>query len=49
MVTSQEIVATEIVRSLAGSVGLVAAVPVTTWMAVWVLRHPESTTTVEEP
>ncbi len=41
VVTSQEIVATEIVRSLAGSIGLVSAVPITTWLAVWVLRHPD--------
>ena len=47
VVTSQEIVATEIVRSLAGSVGLVAAVPITTWMAVWVLRHPEPVSAME--
>jgi uncharacterized membrane protein len=32
-VANSEIVATEIVRTLVGSIGLVAAVPVTTWLA----------------
>ena len=32
-VASSEIVATEIVRTLVGSIGLVAAVPLTTWLA----------------
>lgn len=32
-VTSSEVVAVEIVRTLVGSIGLVAAVPVTTWLA----------------
>ena len=30
----REVVATEIIRSLVGSIGLVAAVPITTWLAV---------------
>ena len=34
MVANGEIVATEIVRTLVGSIGLVAAVPITTWLAV---------------
>jgi hypothetical protein len=33
-VASGEIVATEIVRTLVGSLGLVASVPITTWLAV---------------
>jgi uncharacterized membrane protein len=33
-VANGEVVATEIVRTLVGSIGLVAAVPVTTWLAV---------------
>jgi uncharacterized membrane protein len=33
-IITREIVATEIVRSLVGSIGLVAAVPLTTWLAV---------------
>jgi uncharacterized membrane protein len=32
-VVGSEIVATEIVRALIGSVGLVASMPVTTWLA----------------
>jgi uncharacterized membrane protein len=32
-VASGEVIATEIVRTLVGSVGLVAAVPITTWLA----------------
>lgn len=35
-VANTEIVATEIVRTLVGSIGLVAAVPLTTWLATWV-------------
>ena len=42
VVASQEVVATEIVRSLAGSIGLVAAVPMTTSLAVAVLRGGRS-------
>jgi uncharacterized membrane protein len=34
-VANGETVATEIVRTLVGSIGLVAAVPLTTWLAVW--------------
>jgi hypothetical protein len=33
-VANGEIVATEIVRTLVGSIGLVASVPITTWLAV---------------
>ncbi len=36
-VASGEIVATEIVRTLVGSLGLVASVPITTWLAVRVV------------
>jgi uncharacterized membrane protein len=38
-VASGEIVATEIVRSLVGSIGLVASVPITTWLAVRTVPH----------
>jgi uncharacterized membrane protein len=34
-VANGEIVATEIVRTLVGSLGLITAVPLTTWLAVW--------------
>ena len=41
-VANGEIVAAEIVRTLVGSIGLVAAVPLTTWLAaVTVVRGPE--------
>jgi uncharacterized membrane protein len=33
-VANSEVVAIQIVRTLVGSIGLVAAVPVTTWLAV---------------
>lgn len=39
-VVSIEMVAAEIVRSLAGSIGLIIAVPATTAIAVWLLRDP---------
>lgn len=39
-IAGREIVATEIVRSLVGSIGLVAAVPITTWLAVKALPDP---------
>jgi uncharacterized membrane protein len=42
-VANSEVVATEIVRTLVGSIGLVAAVPVTTWLAATVA--PEQTET----
>lgn len=38
-VANGETVATEIVRTLVGSLGLVAAVPLTTWLAVWAVSH----------
>ena len=37
---NSEVVATEIVRTLVGSIGLVAAVPITTWLAVRVISSP---------
>jgi uncharacterized membrane protein len=37
-IATSEIVATEIIRSLVGSIGIVASVPITTALAVWVLR-----------
>lgn len=41
-VANSEIVATEIVRTLVGSIGLVASVPLTTWLAVSVVGDGES-------
>ena len=37
---NSEIVAVEIVRTLVGSIGLVAAVPITTWLAARVVGGP---------
>jgi uncharacterized membrane protein len=42
-VASGEVIATEIVRTLVGSIGLVAAVPVTTWLAALAVPPPEGT------
>ena len=39
-VANSEVVAVEIVRTLVGSIGLVAAVPATTWLASWVVADP---------
>ncbi len=44
-VANGEIVATEIVRTLVGSIGLVSAVPITTWLAVRALPGPPLTAT----
>lgn len=41
-VANSEVVATEILRTLVGSVGLVASVPLTTWLAVRTAPRPES-------
>ena len=40
-VTTREIVATEIVHALVGSIGLVAAVPISTWLATLVLTSAQ--------
>lgn len=42
LVANSEVVATEIVRTLVGSIGLVAAVPLTTWLAAAVARAPSA-------
>ena len=39
-VLNGEVVASEVVRTLVGSIGLVAAVPVTTWLAALVAEPP---------
>jgi uncharacterized membrane protein len=39
-VANGEIVATEIVRTLVGSLGLIASVPITTWLAVHIVSPP---------
>jgi uncharacterized membrane protein len=38
-VMTREIVAAEIVRTLVGSIGLVAAVPISTWLAAFVVAR----------
>jgi len=48
-VANSEIVATEIVRTLVGSIGLVAAVPVTTWLAARVVGPPAEAATGVTP
>jgi len=42
-IATRELVAVEIVRALVGSIGLVSAVPISTWLAAQVLR-PVATT-----
>jgi uncharacterized membrane protein len=39
-VMTREIVATEVVRALVGSIGLVASVPISTWLAAAVISAP---------
>jgi len=39
-IANSEVVAVEIVRTLVGSIGLVAAVPLTTWLAAC-FYHPD--------
>jgi uncharacterized membrane protein len=44
-IVTRELVAVEVVRSLVGSIGLVSAVPISTWLAAHVLRpvHTDDT------
>ncbi len=39
-VITREVVATEVVRALVGSIGLVASVPISTWLAAAVVSNP---------
>ncbi len=48
-VANGEAMATEIVRTLVGSIGLVAAVPLTTWLAAMSAGAPEARPTAERP
>lgn len=49
-VANGEILATELVRTLVGSIGLVAAVPITTALAAWIsTRTDEAPSTTEDP
>ena len=45
----REIIATEIIRSLVGSIGLVSAVPITTWLAVTALAPGSVRHSANEP
>jgi uncharacterized membrane protein len=48
-VVSGEVIATEIVRTLVGSIGLVAAVPLTTWLAAAAAPAADSDVTAAHP
>ncbi len=45
----REVIATEIIRSLVGSIGLVSAVPITTWLAVTALHARPALTGHHQP
>jgi uncharacterized membrane protein len=45
---NQEIFATEIVRTMVGSIGLILAVPITTLISVWMLRKGKPSDTMSE-
>ena len=47
-VVNSEVVAVEIVRTLVGSIGLVAAVPVTTWLAAHIVSKQTSPTNASD-
>ena len=47
-VINSEVVAVEIVRTLVGSIGLVAAVPVTTWLAARIVAQPAAAASVSD-
>ena len=49
MVANSELIAVEIVRTLCGSIGLVAAVPITTALAAAVLRPADADATTDRP
>jgi hypothetical protein len=47
VIASSEVVAVEIVRTLVGSIGLMASVPLTTALAAWLAREREDRVVVE--
>ncbi|CAN5862809.1 hypothetical protein BH23ACT10_BH23ACT10_32030 [soil metagenome] len=49
VIASSEIVAVEIVRTLVGSIGLMASVPVTTALAAWLARDRTADVAVDDP
>ena len=42
VIANSEVVAVEIIRTLVGSIGLVSAVPITTWLAAQVVARPST-------
>lgn len=46
---NSEVVAVEIVRTLVGSIGLIASVPITTFLATWVITEREQKTRRGDP
>lgn len=46
-IINYEFMAEEVVRTLAGSIGLILAVPITTLMAAWAFKHTEATRRAE--
>ena len=50
-IANSEVVAVEIVRTLVGSIGLVASVPITTLLATWVVGEHQrgATVTIDDP
>lgn len=51
-IATREVVATEIVRAMVGSIGLVASVPISTWLAIQVIgpgRHDNATAGENRP
>jgi uncharacterized membrane protein len=40
VIANSEVVAVEIIRTLVGSIGLISAVPITTWLAARVVAPP---------
>lgn len=49
MVLNSEIVAVEVIRTLVGSIGIVAAVPLTTAIAAWLIVRPRGTLPASGP
>ncbi len=48
-IANSEVVAVEIVRTLVGSIGLVASVPITTLLATWVVGEHQKSTGRDDP
>jgi len=48
-VATREVVATEIVRAIVGSIGLVAAVPISTWLAIQVIGTGDQSDAIPAP